>query len=1465
VASNAPVLFRVPTDSTDDATWTQTGFSGQNWQAGLNGIGYETGIIDPLEQSFATNILQSGPIAYWRLNETNGPAAVNIGSKGVEYEAGYQGDITLGVPGPRPPEFPIFEQDNLAPYFNGTDAYVNGPYELLDDMAEFTLAGWIKPTSAPAGRTGLFGQNDAIEFGFHDANTLALYPVLDNGNFGVLEAPYSFPVNEWHFVTATGGNGLLAIYVDGILVASTPVSTSKFGASEYDFNIGGGGVFDESGNFFCGQLDEVAVWDRMLSSNEVAALVSGGGQVDYAPLINTDVRTPLYNSNSTVYVRIPFSVADPLAFVGLKLLVRYDDGFVAYLNGHEIARANAPDLLAWNSTATQRHPDTQAVLWEEFDESAARSYLQAGSNVLAIQALNISPTNKDFFIQAQLLAQSITDIGNTWRYFTQPTPGGLNAVSSADQGPILYSAGHSPLVPLGTDPLVVTSRIAQAFNAVSNVTLHYRVMFDREVSVSMNDSGTNGDAAAGDGIWTGIIPAGLASAGQMIRYYVTASDTATNTSRWPIFPSASDSEQYYGTVVANSSIHSQLPVAHLFMQSPSSADTAQGTQGSLFYLNEFYDNLNVSVHGQSSTGWPKKSHNLDFPNDHRFLYQTNGSRVSHIILMSNYGDKSRLRTSLTYSVIARSGAVAFFSFPVRIQQNGSFWGIEDMVERGDDLFLNRIGRDPNGALYKMYNNLASASGNEKKTREWEGTADLTALVTNLDEALPLATRTRYAYDHLDLPQLAGFFATTALVSDQDFSDKNYYLYHDNDGTGEWSVFLWDVDLTWGRNWVMNYGSSNYLNDVLFQTNVLNFNPGPPIQYNRANRLVDLFVGSPDFRQMYLRRLRTLMDTVLMPTGTPSNQLVIEPIIRQYESILNPPGISPSDTALDYSAWGPFWGSTTLSQFPNDAERLISLHLAGRRNFLFTSNNATLNGDPIPAAQPTNAVVYIASWDYNPASGSQNEQYVELRNTNAYAVDVSNWELSGAIGFTLRPGTVIPSGKSLFLSPNVNAFRARAIDPGGNQNLYVQGAYGGFLSAQGNSPLLLRNSSGWLVASNSYAASGSSVFTAGNLAVLRLGDGAESLSSHGNSVFIDQFTTNGTFIGSIPIPDDGTNALIISGSASSEGALTRSADGRLLTLAGYHIAQTNSSSSLANSASATVPRVLGVVDRSGAFALAGVTTNQYSGNNIRSGTTDGRGNYWGAGATSGTYYFGNGIPATVQNTVSNTVVIQDIGGDLYFGTSKSTPGIWKMAGAPTAGLVTPSVYLATGSGSSPYAFAFNPDFTTVYVADDTLAGSGGVQRWDYNGSAWAMSYAFNALTNVGARGLAVDFSGAHPLIYATTAESTFNRLVVITDMGVSSAVTTLATAGVNQIFHGMAFAPVAANAPQFLGFSRNGNSFTLVWTAFMNRPYRVQYTSDLGGTNWITLTNVTATMPVLTVTDMSASGGTNRFYRAILNP
>ena len=414
---------------------------------------------------------------------------------------------------------------------------------------------------------------------------------------------------------------------------------------------------------------------------------------------------------------------------------------------------------------------------------------------------------------------------------------------------------------------------------------------------------------------------------------------------------------------------------------------------------------------------------------------------------------------------------------------------------------------------------------------------------------------------------------------------------------------------------------------------------------------------------------------------------------------------------------------------------------------------------------------------------------------------------------------------------------------------------------------MENQNGALISQNSYAGNiSAAVFSAGNLAVLRVGDGTETLASSGNSVFIDQFTTNGTLAGSITISDHAANALIVSGSATSEGALTRSADGRLLVIGGYNIALTNSASSLANSSAANVPRALGVVDALGSFALVGVTASQYSENNMRSGTTDGRGNYWGAGASSGTFYFGNGPTNTVQTNVANSIVIQDIGGNLYFSTQKITNGIWKIPGTSRVFVTNAAVFLSAGSKASTYGFALNSNATTAYLADDTLKGIGGIQRWDFNGTSWTMAYAFNSLTNVGARGVVVDFSGAQPIIYATTAENSNNRLVTITDTGAASAATTLATAGVNQIFRGVAFAPDAGLAPQFFKTAFGTNGFAITWTSLLNRNYTVQYTGDLGNSSdWVTLTNLTAALPVLTVTDTAAPVNTNRFYRLILNP
>ena len=390
------------------------------------------------------------------------------------------------------------------------------------------------------------------------------------------------------------------------------------------------------------------------------------------------------------------------------------------------------------------------------------------------------------------------------------------------------------------------------------------------------------------------------------------------------------------------------------------------------------------------------------------------------------------------------------------------------------------------------------------------------------------------------------------------------------------------------------------------------------------------------------------------------------------------------------------------------------------------------------------------------------------------------------------------------------------------------------------------------------------FTPGNLAVVRLGTGTETLSSQGNSVFLDQFTTSGTFVNTVAIPNNGTNAFLLSGSASSEGGLTRSADGRLLMLGGYQIALTNAvllSTSLANEDAVTVPRAVEAVDAFGGSALVGVTTNQFGANNMRSGTTDGRGNYWGAGAASGTYYFGDGAPATIQSTVKNTVVIQDLGGNLYFSTSKTIPGIWEISGTPT-NAVAPALVLTSPTGK-PYAFAFNTNFTIGYVADDTIATNGGIQRWDFASGKWSLTYAFAGVTNIGARGLAVNFGGVNPIIYATTAGDTANSLVTITDTGAASAVTTLATAGANQVFRGVAFAPNTNSVPLFLNAAPGAGGFSLAWTTLINRSYSVQYRDALASGSWLDLTDLTASMPVLRVTDPAQN--VTRFYRIVLSP
>ena len=82
---------------------------------------------------------------------------------------------------------------------------------------------------------------------------------------------------------------------------------------------------------------------------------SPGSSTSYSSLIGTN----LPSGTTTAYVRIPFDVTNQSTFLG-ELGLRYDDGFVAYINGQEVARSNAPGSLTYQSVATTENPDNLA-------------------------------------------------------------------------------------------------------------------------------------------------------------------------------------------------------------------------------------------------------------------------------------------------------------------------------------------------------------------------------------------------------------------------------------------------------------------------------------------------------------------------------------------------------------------------------------------------------------------------------------------------------------------------------------------------------------------------------------------------------------------------------------------------------------------------------------------------------------------------------------------------------------------------------------------------------------------------------------------------------------------------------------------------------------------------------------------------------------------------------------------------
>lgn len=336
-------------------------------------------------------------------------------------------------------------------------------------------------------------------------------------------------------------------------------------------------------------------------------------------------------------------------------------------------------------------------------------------------------------------------------------------------------------------------------------------------------------------------------------------------------------------------------------------------------------------------------------------------------------------------------------------------------------------------------------------------------------------------------------------------------------------------------------------------------------------------------------------------------------------------------------------------------------------------------------------------------------------------------------------------------------------------------------------------------------------TPGNLITYRVGSGTGTLVNTGNPVFLDEYTPAGSLVQSF------ATGIFASGTATNEGMLTRSTDGKYIVFTGYASTGTTNISTI--NAGQNIARVVGRMDVFGTVQIQSLTGDTYfSGHAPRTAASvDGSG-IWVGGSSAGVRYTTWGSNSSIQvnptGGLANIRTLSIYGGQLY-GTSQSTvSGTPNRVYAVGTGLPTgvgtgaisllPGIPGATTSGAntSPNQIALfdldgSPGLDTLYVADDgtgTGTAAPGIQKWSLVSGNWVYNGSFGAPS---VRGLTAVDTGAGIRLYGATGASAAaggGALYSFLDTNgfntfAAGSASSIASATTNTAFRGVALAPI----------------------------------------------------------------------------
>jgi hypothetical protein len=271
--------------------------------------------------NYGAVILSDNPIAYWRLGETNGSVT-------HDYWGGHDGEynnVTLGLPG-----YSVTDPDRSAG-FGGIDTYVGGISGSAIDFSGtnslFTLEAWVNgPASqmegagiiakgrGPFGAGGVAGEQFTL-----DVNSGVFRFRVEPASGTVANATAAVgPDGTWQHLVAVydGPGGSMQIYVNGQESGSATPPLAGPVPSALPVGIGArrGGVGSEYDLFFEGSIDEVAIYDKALTAEQVLAHFNSQYAPNTPPLIQKHPTSATNYVSWTVTLKVVAGGSPPLSY-----------------------------------------------------------------------------------------------------------------------------------------------------------------------------------------------------------------------------------------------------------------------------------------------------------------------------------------------------------------------------------------------------------------------------------------------------------------------------------------------------------------------------------------------------------------------------------------------------------------------------------------------------------------------------------------------------------------------------------------------------------------------------------------------------------------------------------------------------------------------------------------------------------------------------------------------------------------------------------------------------------------------------------------------------------------------------------------------------------------------------------------------------------------------------------------------